>query len=119
LLAVLLSPVAWIHHLAWIVLVLGVIAGDLRSKWRVLAATAVGVFYGFPLPWIGAHLLKTHYPLALGVPLRDAFGLGALVLVATLRPRTGVVTEPDAVGHPQTSVTRFGRLFATRSAAEP
>ena len=117
LLAVLLSPVAWIHHLAWIVLVLGVVANDLRTRGRVLATVVVGVFYGFPLPWIGAHLLKTHWPLALGVSLRDAYGLGALVLIAALRPRPGP-TESDATPQDTTSVPRLGRSFATRSAGE-
>jgi alpha-1,2-mannosyltransferase len=116
LLAVLLSPVAWIHHLAWIVLVMGVVADDLRSRGRVVATFAVGLFYGFPLPWIGAHLLNTHYPLVIGVPLRDAYGLGAVVLIATLRPRPSV-TELDARAQEATSAPGVGRLFPTRSAA--
>jgi alpha-1,2-mannosyltransferase len=116
LLAVLLSPVAWIHHLAWIVLVMGVVADDLRSRGRVVATFAVGLFYGFPLPWIGSHLLNTHYPLVIGVPLRDAYGLGAVVLIATLRPRTSV-TELDVRAQEATSAPGLGRLFPTRSAA--
>jgi alpha-1,2-mannosyltransferase len=118
LLAVLLSPVAWIHHLAWIVLVMGVVAGDLRSRGRVLATVAVGVFYGFPLPWIGAHLLKTHWPLVLGVPLRDAFGLGAVLLIVTMRPRSAT-NEPDAVAHEATAASPLGRMSVAQSAAEP
>jgi alpha-1,2-mannosyltransferase len=120
LMAVALSPVSWIHHLAWIVLVLGVLANDLRTRGQALAAAAVGVFYGFPLPWMGAHLLKTHYPLVLGVPLRDAYGLGALVLIVCLRPRqrlSALPPEPDAVGQPGTSMSRMARLFAARSPA--
>jgi len=116
LLAVALSPVSWIHHLAWVVPVLGVLTNDLRTKWQAVSAAAVGVFYGFPLPWMGAHLLKTHYPLVLGVPLRNAYGLGALVLIATLRPRTATV-KPDAVGHTATSASRLRRMFPERSAA--
>jgi alpha-1,2-mannosyltransferase len=119
LLAVLLSPVAWIHHLAWIVLVMGVVAGDFRSRIRTLSWAAVGAFYGFPLPWIGAHLLKTHHPLVLAVPLRNAYGLGAVLLVAVLRPRGAAATERDVVGQHGTSATPFGRLFVRRSAAPP
>lgn len=118
LLAVLLSPVAWIHHLAWIVLVLGVVAGDLRSRGRVLATVAVGVFYGFPLPWVGAHLLKTHWPLVVGVPLRDAFGLGAVVLIVTMRARNAS-DESDMRGQESIAATGLGRMLAMRSAAEP
>jgi alpha-1,2-mannosyltransferase len=118
LLAVLLSPVAWIHHLAWIVLVLGVVADDLRSRGRVVATAAVGVFYGFPLPWIGAHLLKTHWPLVLGVPLRDAYGLGALVLIVTMRARTAT-DKSDASGQETTVASPLGRMSAAQSATEP
>jgi alpha-1,2-mannosyltransferase len=42
LLAVLLSPVAWIHHLAWIAIVLAVVVGDGSNRRRVAIAIAVG-----------------------------------------------------------------------------
>ena len=45
---------------------LDTLAGDLRTRGQAISASAVGIFYGFPLPWIGAHLLKTHWPLVLG-----------------------------------------------------
>jgi alpha-1,2-mannosyltransferase len=115
LLAVLLSPVAWIHHLAWIVLVLGVLAGEIRTKGQVFASTVVGVWYGLPLPWIGVHLLKTHYPLALGVPLRNAYGLGALVLLATLRPRRPVTGEQDVSGQQATGASPQPQLFVANA----
>src|SRR5437764_1350341 len=41
LLAVLLSPVSWIHHLAWLPLVLAAIVGTGRNRLRVMAAAAV------------------------------------------------------------------------------
>ncbi|MFL6238965.1 MAG: glycosyltransferase 87 family protein [Actinomycetes bacterium] len=119
LLAVALSPVSWIHHLAWIVLVLGVLAGDLRSWRQAVPTAAVGIFYGFPLPWIGAHLLKTHYPLALGVPLRNAYGLGALVLICTLHTLRAGGGEPDAPGQQAPHVSGLGRMSGLRSPARP
>lgn len=87
LLAVLLSPVAWIHHLAWVVLVLVVLLGDLRSLRRIVAAAAVGLFFGFALPWYGRDWINNGHPLVVGVPLRDAYGLAAVALVATLPSR--------------------------------
>jgi alpha-1,2-mannosyltransferase len=119
LLAVLLSPVAWIHHLAWIVLVLGVLAGELRTRRQAISAAAVGVFYGFPLPWMGAHLIKTHHPLVFGVPLRNAYGLGAIVLVLLLPARPRPQGEPDVAGHDVTRASRLGRLLTPRAPASP
>ena len=87
LLAVLLSPVAWIHHLAWAVLAVGVLAGDLRDRRRVFAAALTAVIYALPLPWWGARLLRADEWEVLGVLLQNAYGLTAVVLVATLSAR--------------------------------
>jgi alpha-1,2-mannosyltransferase len=87
LLAVLLSPVAWIHHLAWVVLAIGVLVGDLRNAKRFVAAAAIGVIYGLSLPWWGANIIRHHHPVILGWPLQNAYGLLAIVLVATLPAR--------------------------------
>lgn len=62
LLAVLLSPVAWIHHMVWIILVIGVIVGAGVSVRRVLVAAAVTVFFVLSVPWIGDHAIFRHLP---------------------------------------------------------
>jgi alpha-1,2-mannosyltransferase len=110
LLAVLLSPVAWIHHLAWVVLVLGVLAGDLRDRRRVMVALAVGIFYGLQIPWYGQHLLRDHAPLAFAVPLQDGFGLAAVILVATL-PARSRLSRSDQLPH--VSHAPFGEAVAS------
>ncbi|MEU1390860.1 MULTISPECIES: glycosyltransferase 87 family protein [unclassified Nonomuraea] len=84
LMAVLLSPVAWIHHLAWVVVVLGAIAGDGRDPVRLRVAAGVWLFYVVPVPWWGVSLIAAGIPgvsLVLGKIVQDGFGLGALVLV--------------------------------------
>ncbi|GAA3121761.1 glycosyltransferase 87 family protein [Nonomuraea salmonea] len=53
LMAVLLSPVAWIHHLAWVVVVLAAIAGDGRDPVRLRVAAGVWLYYVVPVPWWG------------------------------------------------------------------
>lgn len=84
LMAVLLSPVGWIHHLAWVVVVLAAILGDGRDPVRLKVAAGVWLFYVLTVPWFGVSLLAAGIPgvsLVLGKIVQDGFGLGALVLV--------------------------------------
>ena len=111
LLAVLLSPVAWIHHLAWLPLVLAVIVADARDARRLLAAAAVGVFYVVKIPWIGAHWAH-HWVGPAGAFARlveDGYGLGALVLLLTL----GIRSSGESCDAPAEEVTvRHNRCAA-------
>ncbi|MGC5009849.1 glycosyltransferase 87 family protein [Streptosporangium sp. DT93] len=84
LMAVLLSPVAWIHHLAWVVVVIGALAGDGRDPVRVRAATGVWLYYVLPIPWWGVTIKAAEIPVlspVLGKIVQNGFGLGALALV--------------------------------------
>ena len=85
LLAVLLSPVAWMHHMMWIVLVLGVLVYQ-RRYWL-----AVGLwgFFVLPLPWYGRDLAELGIPGAQVVG--DAYGLMAVALVLLLPVSAGRV----------------------------
>jgi len=90
LLGVLLSPVSWIHHFLVVVVAIGAIAADGRSKRRVAIAAATAVYFALTIPWWGQSLLGTSGvpPVAARV-VQDAFGLGALALLvfmARLRP---------------------------------
>ncbi|GAA3122153.1 hypothetical protein GCM10010466_11290 [Planomonospora alba] len=109
LMAVLLSPVAWIHHLAWVVVVLGAIAGDGRDPVRVRVAAGVWLYYVVPIPWWGVALKAAEIPVlspVLGKLVQNAFGLGALALVWLLGswlprrraafPAPGTFHPPDA-----------------------
>jgi alpha-1,2-mannosyltransferase len=80
LMAVLLSPVAWIHHLAWVVVVLGAIVGDGRDLVRLRVAAGVWLYYVLPVPWWGVALKVAGVPV-LDKIVQDGFGLGALGLV--------------------------------------
>ncbi|MGV9777098.1 glycosyltransferase 87 family protein [Streptosporangium sp. NPDC003464] len=84
LMAVLLSPVAWIHHLAWVVVVLGALAGDGRDPVRVRVAAGVWLYYVLPIPWWGVAIKAAEVPVlspVLGKIVQNGFGLGALALV--------------------------------------
>jgi alpha-1,2-mannosyltransferase len=85
LIAVLISPVAWIHHLAWLVVVLGAIVGDGRSWRRLALAAGTWLFYVLEVPWWGITILADHTaPRFVGKIVQDAYGLGALVLLVVL-----------------------------------
>jgi alpha-1,2-mannosyltransferase len=75
LLAVLLSPVAWIHHLVWIVPVFGVYAAARRWSWLIVLA----VLFSLPVPWWGRTLVRHH--IWGGSLVQDAFGLASVALV--------------------------------------
>jgi alpha-1,2-mannosyltransferase len=81
-LAVLLSPVAWIHHLAWVVVAIGAIAGDGRDRRRLAVAASIAVFYTLTLPWWGLSLMKVSWlPKLAGRIGQSSFGLGAIALI--------------------------------------
>ncbi|MEU6746944.1 glycosyltransferase 87 family protein [Spirillospora sp. NPDC046719] len=87
LLSVVLSPVGWIHHLVWIIPVIGALVGDGRDTRRCLFGLAFWIFFLFPLPWWGSHLSTTgHPPIARfwGSLERDSFGLAAIVAILLL-----------------------------------
>jgi alpha-1,2-mannosyltransferase len=87
LLAVLISPVAWIHHLSWMVLVLGALVGTGIDRRRCIVAGVVWIFYVLPVPWWGARLIAPQYAAAtrfVGRIVQDGYGLGAVVLVFVL-----------------------------------
>ncbi len=51
--AVLISPVSWIHHWHWGIVVIGALLGQGRSRARVVAALAATVVLALRLPWWG------------------------------------------------------------------
>lgn len=113
LLAVLLSPVSWIHHLCWLLLVLAVIVGDGRDARRVVTAAAVYAFFVVKVPWIGAHWLHSGGPTVPARLVEDGYGLCALVLLITLRARSvtqssRTVAESVTVRHNRSSTVTGG-----------
>jgi alpha-1,2-mannosyltransferase len=105
LLAVLLSPVAWIHHLAWVVVVIGAVAGDGRDRRRLAVAAGIALFYTVTLPWWGLSLLKVSWlPKTAGRIVQSSFGLGAIALIPVVAwaHRRGISSaDVQAPGTPQ------------------
>lgn len=84
LLAVLLSPVSWVHHLHWGVVVIAALLGDGRVRSRAAAALVATVVLSLGLPWWGGSMVAEHRgPGGVGQLLENSYALfGLLSLVA-------------------------------------
>ncbi len=87
LMACLLSPVAWIHHLHWMVVVILALLGadPLRERRRLWAAGVVTAWFLCRMPWWGISWLNHRDWWALpGRMLQNADVAGSLVALALL-----------------------------------
>jgi len=84
LMAVLLSPVAWIHHFAWMTLAVAALAGDGRSRRRLVMAGVVLAWFLTRMPWWGVAWIEAGWPIAIGRLLQNAYLLGALLALGLL-----------------------------------
>ena len=85
LLAVLLSPVSWIHHYIVVVVVIGAILADGRSRRRIAIAAGTAVFFALTIPWWGRSLLgQPDVPVLAARVVEDGFGIAAVALVVIL-----------------------------------
>jgi alpha-1,2-mannosyltransferase len=111
LLSALLSPVAWIHHLCWIVLAIGVIVGAGRSRRRIAIAALTFALFLTTLPVWAEKQLALHRLGGLpGFLAENSFCLACIALVAVLwasRPATSdvAVSPPDVLGQPEAGDT--------------
>jgi alpha-1,2-mannosyltransferase len=108
LLGALLSPVAWIHHLCWILVAIAIIAGDGRNARRIWLAALTAVLYLSTLPiWAEVNLSASQLRSFPGFVLENSFGLWALGLIPVLfwigttrTERLPADAEPAAVAEP-------------------
>ncbi|NYD48124.1 alpha-1,2-mannosyltransferase [Actinomadura luteofluorescens] len=102
LLSVVLSPVGWIHHLVWMIAVIGALVGDGRDTRRCLVALGLWLLFLFPVPWWARGLIgPDHSPVTVfaGQVLRDSFGIAALASIVVLG--TWLVKRLDPDNHPR------------------
>jgi alpha-1,2-mannosyltransferase len=100
LVAVLVSPVSWIHHLAWLVVVIPALIGDGRDRVRWAYAAVITGWFLCRLPWWGVRWRTYHHSTEFfGVMMQNADTVGAalalLFLWLVLR-RTPPVPGPAA-----------------------
>lgn len=84
-LVTLVSPISWIHHHLWGIVVVGALVDDGRDRRRVAAAAVLFGVYLLRLPWWGFSLLDEG-PLLhpLGTVLHEAYVLLALAGIVLL-----------------------------------
>ena len=103
LMAVLLSPVAWIHHLHWMVVVLFAVLGPdpLRDRRRLGAAAVLLAWFLARGPWWGITWVSSGWqPMLVGRFLQNSDTVGALLALGVLgwtlaRPAGGRAGQPD------------------------
>jgi alpha-1,2-mannosyltransferase len=87
LMAVLLSPVAWIHHFHWMVVVVFAVLGadPFRDRRRLAAGAVVTAWFLCRMPWWGISWLNHgDWPELPGRALQNADTFGALLALALL-----------------------------------
>ncbi|WP_088286856.1 glycosyltransferase 87 family protein [Kineosporia sp. A_224] len=85
MLAVLLSPVSWVHHVHWGIVVVGALLGDGRRPARVVAAVVALGMLLCRLPWWGVTVLADgDLPRWFGRLLQNGYAVFALLAVAAL-----------------------------------
>lgn len=85
LMAVLLSPVAWIHHFAWMLVVIAALVGDGRSPRRLAMGAAMTAWFLARGPWWGITWIAQDRPLAIvGRLLQNSDTIGALLALLLL-----------------------------------
>jgi alpha-1,2-mannosyltransferase len=85
LMAVLLSPVAWVHHFAWVVVVIAALLGDGRDRRRLVYAAIITAWFLARLPWWGISWVANDWPvLWFGRILQNSYCLGGLLALALL-----------------------------------
>ncbi|MDP9221348.1 MAG: glycosyltransferase 87 family protein [Actinomycetota bacterium] len=78
LVAVLISPVSWIHHLAWLVVVIPALVGDGRDLRRWAYAGVLTAWFLCRLPWWGVRWRTYHHSTAwFGKMMQNADTVGA------------------------------------------
>jgi alpha-1,2-mannosyltransferase len=95
----LVSPVAWIHHLVWIVPAAGVLAGDLRPWWRAILPLAIIGWFTVQLPEVGEHMFLRYGTSHWVNFLEDFFCLGCVLLLGALVLAALRLPAPGAHGH--------------------
>jgi alpha-1,2-mannosyltransferase len=116
MLAFLLSPVSWIHHMWWGVPAIGALLGDGRRTARVVAAVATGAVLFSRLPWTGQTLVgRSGWRHVVGWIDQQAYcwlALGVLAALWWLVVRPAEKAEVRSEADPEETTTGEPRLVS-------
>jgi alpha-1,2-mannosyltransferase len=85
LVAVLISPVSWIHHLAWLAVVIPALVGDGRDRVRWAYAGVVTAWFLCRLPWWGITWYYAHHSTRwIGQVMQNADLAGAVLALVLI-----------------------------------
>jgi alpha-1,2-mannosyltransferase len=125
LMACLLSPVAWIHHFHWVVVVVFALLGPdpLRERRRLWASLGVTAFFLCRLPWWGISWLNhREWPEVPGRVLQNADvvgALGALLLLWWVTRPTPGRGEAEASGQTTPAISSAVTAASRRQTVPP
>src|SRR6202023_284537 len=99
LVAVLISPVSWIHHMVWVIVAIGAIMGAGRGRQRWYVGIGIAALFVIPIPnraW--EPLFERYAPMTLQIIVQDFFGIAAVAVIVILAmlpaPAPAPGTEP-------------------------
>ena len=94
--AVLVSPVSWVHHWHWGIAVIAALLGDGRSPRRRVAAVVAAAALYFDLPWWGGSW-PGHGPVvsALGLVVQQSYTIFAVLALWALWRLVGAPAEAE------------------------
>ena len=99
--AFLISPVSWVHHMHWGVVVLGALLGDGRDRRRIAAALTGAVLLWIRLPWWGANLVADpHANRILARLVQNSYSVWAILALIGLWLLVARTAEPVSAAEP-------------------
>ena len=99
MLAVLISPVSWVHHLHWGIVVIAALLGDGRQWRRVVAALLAYWVLWTRLPWVGGSWVQQgHGPYWYARFLESSYAMFAVAALVVLWWLLARGREPAAAG---------------------
>jgi alpha-1,2-mannosyltransferase len=100
--AALISPVSWIHHFLWILLVIAALAGATHDRRALRWAACLATVFLLNIPQWGEILVRGSGSYVLGRLLQETYLVLTLIVVTALPWPRQILASVDAVPSPST-----------------